>query len=84
VHKGGSDATLQTPDGRDLLGLTGMSTRRKRYCWLMTAPQQLTTLVLHDKDRDRLLFVQSTDEQTARLVGATVGIEPQLVVTEDL
>jgi hypothetical protein len=75
--------TLPTPDGRTLAGQRGVSIRRKRYFWLTTAPRQMTTLALHDPARDRLVLVQSTDEATARHVGATIGAETQMHRTED-
>lgn len=73
VRRESFEDTLSLSDGRTLHGRRALSIRRKRYFWLMSAPQQLTTLVMHDPLRDRLLLLQSTDEQTARLVGSTLG-----------
>ena len=58
--------------GRTLRGLVCPSRRRRRF-FFTRLPIELITYALHDAARDRLVFVQSTDDDLARRVLATVG-----------
>jgi hypothetical protein len=57
---------------RTLRGLACPSRRRRRF-FFMGLPPQWMTYALHDAARDRLVFVQSTHDDLARRVLATIG-----------
>jgi hypothetical protein len=65
---------LTACDGRTLKGVRGASRRRRRFFFMRRLPRELLTLALHDEARDRLVIVQSNDEDLARQVAATVGM----------
>jgi len=58
---------------RRLRGITGRLRRRRRWFWMRSLNQELTTFALHDESRDRLVIVQGSNESVCRDVAASVG-----------
>lgn len=56
-----------------LKGLMRTARRRRRFFYKRWLFPQLTAFILHDEPRDRLVFVESSDESLARQVAPTVG-----------
>jgi hypothetical protein len=67
------DAEITAAPGRTLKGVRGTMRRRRRFFFLRRLPESLVTLALHDEARDRLVIVQSSDEDLARRIAASVG-----------
>lgn len=68
-----TEGTVIAEDGRSLKGLSQRLRRRRRFFFMGWRPPQLITLALHDQRRDRLVFVEGSDEQTVAEVARTVG-----------
>ena len=64
---------LATDDGRKLIGLRGTMRRRRRFFFLRSLPREQVTFALHDEARDRIVIVQSSEEETARTAIQSVG-----------
>jgi hypothetical protein len=62
------DLTLR--DGRSISGLIGRSRRRLRF-----RRGERVSLAVHDPARDRLIFIDASDESLARDVAQTVGCD---------
>jgi len=67
-----ADISVQV-NQRELIGRMSRMQRRIRYALLWNQPQSLTTIALHDPDRDRLILLHGTDESLLRQIAGTVG-----------
>jgi hypothetical protein len=70
-----SDTTVQVGD-RELSGRRSQMHRRLRYSILWNQPPVLTTLALHDRDRDRLILLHGSDEPLLREIARTIANPP--------
>jgi hypothetical protein len=61
--------------GRPAKGVTGRVVRRRRFFFLFRRAKELFAYAVHDPDRDRLVLVQSSDDNLARQAAATCGTE---------
>jgi hypothetical protein len=61
--------------GRPAKGVTGRAVRRRRFFFLFRRAKELFTYAVHDPERDRLVLVQSSDDNLARQAAATCGVE---------
>jgi hypothetical protein len=68
-----SEVTVETEDGRALVGLIGRMRRRRRFWWSWGWSREAVTLTLYDEARDRVVIVESHGENVARDVAKTVG-----------
>jgi len=64
--------------GRKLEGRRQWLNRRKRYFWVRRLHPQLLTLALHDAQRDRLLLIETSEEDLAKAIGPTIGWAEQI------
>jgi hypothetical protein len=64
---------LDDLQSRPVSGWMAHMRRRRRFVWLARLVAQITTVALHDEQRDRLVFVQGTDEALLRQIAGTVG-----------
>ena len=69
-----AEKNLRGPDNRELVGIERQMLRRRRFFFASWLNAHVTTLGLHDKTRDRLIFVQGTDPQCVEDVAMTVGV----------
>lgn len=60
------------PVGQITLGERVMQ-RRRRFLWMWWITPQAMTIARHDRERDRIVIVQSTNRDLAERVRATVG-----------
>ncbi len=58
---------------RELAGISRLLKRRWRFFFMFRLPSRFITWALHDEARDRLVFVEGSDEQLVRDVAASVG-----------
>ena len=70
-----SKISLETEDGRMLVGLIGRMRRRRRFWWSWGWSREAIALALHDAARDRVVIVESHDETVVRDVAKTVGCD---------
>lgn len=61
--------------GRMAAGVSGRIVRRRRFFFLFRHARQMIAYALHDIERDRLVLVQSSDDNLARSAAATCGVE---------
>lgn len=59
--------------GRRLEGLRGVIQRKRRFFMAWRLPKEIYSYALHDPDRDRLVFVQSTDDQSGAQAVQSIG-----------
>ena len=75
-HRAGgpvADVTL-TVAGRPAHGRVSQLVRRRRFALATWHPKSITTLAVHDVERDRVVLLQGTDGDLLRAVAETVGI----------
>ena len=60
--------------GRSLVGRAVRLVRRRRFALAAWHPPTLTTLAVHDRQRDRLLILQGTDPDLLGGVANTIGV----------
>jgi hypothetical protein len=61
--------------GRLAAGVGGRAVRRRRFFFLFRRARELFAYALHDRARDRLVLVQSSDDNLAKATAATCGVE---------
>jgi len=67
-----TDITIEAA-GRKLVGRQQWLNRRRRYFWVRRLHRQLLTLALHDAQRDRLLLIETSEEDLAKTIIPTIG-----------
>ncbi|MGB7160281.1 MAG: hypothetical protein WBD40_19595 [Tepidisphaeraceae bacterium] len=70
-----SAVKLRTEDGRELIGLVAFARRRRRFFWKVGLHAECVSLALHDATRDRLVFLEASNESLAHDVARTVGCD---------
>ncbi|HEV2292732.1 MAG TPA: hypothetical protein VGR35_02690 [Tepidisphaeraceae bacterium] len=68
-----SQVRLLTEDDRELLGLSGLALRKRRFFWRSGLPPQRLTLAVHDPTRNRIVMIEADDASLARDIARTVG-----------
>lgn len=59
--------------GRPTSGFVGRLRRRRRFVFMRWIATAFVTYALHDRDRDRIVIVQATDDELARRTCESVG-----------
>ena len=67
-----ADITVEAA-GRQVVGRRQWLERRRRFFWVRRLHPQLLTLALHDAPRDRLLLIETSEEELAQQISPTVG-----------
>jgi hypothetical protein len=70
-----SPVELRADDGRELNGLMGTVRLRGRFAWMSRLPAQRVAVALHDAARDRLVFVEASDEPLVIEVARSCGCD---------